>query len=52
MGADFQQAMMALSNMNTNISLLELRREVDHLCNEGQLYTTIDENHYKPTETM
>ena len=50
MGPNFQQVLHALGQMNVNITLHQLRQEVDFLSNEGQLYTTIDEDHYKPTE--
>lgn len=48
-GPDFNQVMVALANTGNHISMHQLKQEVEYLCGEGQLYTTIDEFHYKPT---
>lgn len=48
-GPNFQEVMVGLSRIGVNINMNQLMREVDHLSSEGQLYTTIDEHHYKST---
>ncbi len=42
--------LVGLANRGVNITMGQLRAEVDYLSGEGQLYTTVDELHYKPTE--
>ena len=50
MGPNFQQVLHALNQLNVTITMQQLKHEVDYLSGEGQLYTTIDEEHYKLTE--
>lgn len=52
MGASFQQVMLHLSHQGANISMQQLKHEVDYLAAEGALYTTLDESHYRPTDGM
>jgi replication factor A2 len=45
-GVDFQSALERLSKTGTNISEAQLRSAVAELTDEGEMYTTIDEEHY------
>ena len=38
-----------LNNSGLNINMNQLRACVSQLCDDGKLYTTIDDEHYKPT---
>lgn len=49
-GPSLNDVLNSLNMTGTQISMSELRKAVDYMSNEGLLYTTIDENHYKPTE--
>jgi len=48
-GLAYQNALMLLQKRNINISMDQLVRTVSQLCDDGRLYSTIDENHYRPT---
>jgi hypothetical protein len=48
-GLKFDEAMRILKSQGIMISMDQLVKAVDTLCNEGRLYTTIDDEHYKPT---
>lgn len=49
-GLSFQNALRNIQNSGTNISMDQLMRTVSQLCDDGRLYSTIDENHYLPTD--
>lgn len=49
-GLSFQDALHILNQQGSSLSLNDLRKFVDNLSSEGQLYTTIDEMHYKSTD--
>jgi hypothetical protein len=48
-GLRFTDALALLKKKGVNITQDQLIRGVQHLCDEGRLYTTIDDEHYKPT---
>lgn len=51
-GAGFPEVLGQLAQMGAPISMHQLKHEVEYLANEGTLYTTIDETHYRTTDGM
>ena len=50
-GLNFQDAYDVLVNQQgVQISMDQLKMVVENLSNDGRLYTTIDEDHHKPTD--
>jgi len=43
------EVLEALHRSGTSIRMNQLEKEVAQLCEDGVLYTTIDEEHHKPT---
>lgn len=48
-GMHYGEVIQVLRSKGINISQDQLIRTVSQLCNDGRLYTTIDEEHYRPT---
>ena len=48
-GTGLTEVLEALHRNGTAIRLNQLEKEVAQLCDDGVLYTTIDEEHHKPT---
>jgi hypothetical protein len=48
-GLSYHDALALLKQKNINISMDQLHRGVQQLCEDGRLYTTIDDEHYRPT---
>lgn len=48
-GLSFERAFNVLQSMNVRITMDQLRRGAQQLCEDGRLYTTIDDEHYRPT---
>lgn len=49
MGTTFQEVMLYLTQGGTNLTMQQLRHEVECLTEDGRLFTTVDENHHRPT---
>lgn len=45
----YDEVMAALKSRGIVISLDQLTKGVEQLCNDGRLYTTIDEDHHRAT---
>lgn len=48
-GLSYHDALTVLRQKNININQDQLVRAVQSLCEDGRLYTTIDDEHYRPT---
>eukprot|EP01039_Chlorochromonas_danica_P000284 gene284-303_t len=48
-GLSFERTFNVLQSMNVRITMDQLRRGAQQLCEDGRLYTTIDDEHYRPT---
>jgi ribosomal protein L20 len=48
-GLSYDQVLSSLKQQGININLDQLCKGVAQLCEDGRLYTTIDDEHYKPT---
>ena len=48
-GLPYDTVLHKLQRKNVNMSMEQLMRTVQQLCDDGRLYSTIDENHYRPT---
>lgn len=48
-GLKYDEVLRILKGQGLNLSYDQLVKTVDQLCNDGRLYTTIDEEHYRPT---
>jgi hypothetical protein len=49
-GLHNQEVLQILKRQGHSITLDQLIRTVQQLCEDGRLYTTIDDEHYKPTQ--
>jgi len=45
----FAEVAYVLKSQGLHISLDKLNQGVQQLCEDGRLYTTIDDQHYRPT---
>jgi hypothetical protein len=45
----YEDVMRVLKSQGHNIGIDKLMAGVMQLCEDGRLYTTIDDNHYRPT---
>ena len=48
-GLSYHEALQALERQGLKIGRDQLVASVQQLCNEGRLYTTLDDEHYGPT---
>ncbi len=48
-GLKYDEVMNILKRKGVNINFDQLVRGVQQLCNDGRLYTTIDDEHFLPT---
>lgn len=49
-GLSYQDAHRGLQSSYSAVSFADVRRMVEELSNEGLLYSTIDDDHYKSTD--
>lgn len=49
-GPGYDEVLRALNSSGTPLTMAQLKQEVEYLSGEGQLYTTSDDMHYRPTD--